>query len=69
MLRLPVPLRQTFTYRHQSSESDEIRLGARIIVPFGRQKLTGYAVGIHDELDPETGLDAGKVAGHYRSRR
>jgi primosomal protein N' (replication factor Y) (superfamily II helicase) len=52
---LPVPLRQTFTYRIPPALIGEIGIGARIIVPFGKRMLTGYAVSFADE--PPAGSD------------
>jgi primosomal protein N' (replication factor Y) len=46
---VPVPLRQTFTYRIPAQYQDKIKIGARVLVPFGRQLLTGYAVAFHPE--------------------
>jgi len=46
---VPVPLRQTFTYRIPEEYRDEIKIGARVLVPFGKQLLTGYAVAFHAE--------------------
>lgn len=54
---LPLPLRQTFTYRLPPGFRDEVRPGARLLVPFGKRSLTGYAVELHRELDPELGID------------
>ncbi len=51
-IALPLPLRQTFTYRLPSGLRDDIKIGARVLVPFGNRRLTGYAVGLSDELDP-----------------
>ncbi len=48
---LPVPLRQTFTYVLPEGLRESVKIGARLIVPFGKQQLTGYAVALHDELD------------------
>jgi primosomal protein N' (replication factor Y) (superfamily II helicase) len=52
---LPVPLRQTFTYRIPPALIGEIGVGARIIVPFGKRMLTGYAVSFTHE--PPAGND------------
>lgn len=51
---LPLPPRRTFTYR---LGSESVRLGSRLIVPLGNRLLTGYAVALHAELDPELGID------------
>jgi hypothetical protein len=38
---LPLPLRQTFTYRLPAGLQDNVKLGARLLVPFGKRQLTG----------------------------
>ena len=53
---LPVPLRQTFTYSIPKHFRTEIKIGTRLLVPFGRRQLTGYAVALHDELNPALGI-------------
>ncbi len=64
---LPVPLRQTFTYRIPLKLSGAIRIGSRVIVPFGKRMLTGYAVAFADEppatgeLSPEDIKDVAEV--------
>lgn len=49
---LPLPLRRTFTYLLPVSLRENVRIGARLLVPFGNRQLTGYAVALHAELDP-----------------
>lgn len=49
---LPLPLRQTFTYLLPSGLREGVKIGSRVLVPFGNRRLTGYAVGLHEELDP-----------------
>jgi primosomal protein N' (replication factor Y) (superfamily II helicase) len=49
---LPLPLRQTFTYLLPVGLRENARIGARLLVPFGKRQLTGYAVALHSELDP-----------------
>jgi primosomal protein N' (replication factor Y) len=46
---LPVPLDQAFTY--ELGEFEAV-VGARVLVPFGRQRLVGVVVGLHD-VQPE----------------
>lgn len=55
---LPLPPRQTFTYKLPSSLAEKVKLGSRLLVPFGKRMLTGYAVALHAVLDPELGIDA-----------
>jgi primosomal protein N' (replication factor Y) (superfamily II helicase) len=54
---LPLPLRRTFTYRIPAGFRDAIRPGSRLLVPFGKRNLTGYAVDLSEELDPELGIE------------
>ncbi|MBE7516728.1 MAG: primosomal protein N' [Chloracidobacterium sp.] len=58
---LPVPLRRVFTYRVPEGISDEIALGTRVQVPFGRRELTGYVVAIHDELPQEFSIEDARI--------
>ncbi len=53
---LPIPLRQTFTYRVPAALRDAIVPGTRVLVPFGKRKLTGYAVALHPELPADSGV-------------
>jgi primosomal protein N' (replication factor Y) len=58
---LPLRLAQTFTYSLTLALREETRVGARLLVPFGRQLLTGYVVALHEELDPALGLDETEI--------
>jgi primosomal protein N' (replication factor Y) (superfamily II helicase) len=58
---LPLRLAQTFTYRLPLTLSAEARVGARVLVPFGRQLATGYVVALHETLDPALGLDESEI--------
>jgi len=48
---LPLPLRQTFTYILPIGLQENIKLGARLLVPFGKRQMTGYVVALHTQLD------------------
>lgn len=62
---LPVPLPQSFTYLLPPELSSSAKVGCRVLVPFGKKKLTGIIVGfplqssltslkpIHDVLDAQ----------------
>lgn len=50
---LPLSINQTFTYRLPSDEEALARVGARVIVPFGKKALTGYVVSLHESLDAD----------------
>ncbi|MGI9543172.1 MAG: hypothetical protein ACR2MX_07930, partial [Cyclobacteriaceae bacterium] len=50
---LPVPVSKLFTYRLPAELNDEVQVGSRVIVPFGRTKiLTGIVKQIH-QLAPQ----------------
>ena len=53
-----VPLRvmRTFTYRLPLALQTDARLGSRLLVPFGRKRITGYIVALLDALDPAADL-------------
>ncbi|HZB47070.1 MAG TPA: DEAD/DEAH box helicase family protein, partial [Pyrinomonadaceae bacterium] len=57
----PLRLAQTFTYRLPSALREEARVGARLLVPFGRKMATAYVVELHDALDPGAGLDEAEI--------
>jgi primosomal protein N' (replication factor Y) (superfamily II helicase) len=46
---LPVPLDQPFTYSLPDTLRHRVRVGSRLIVPFGTRKLTGVILRCHDE--------------------
>ncbi|HEU4435596.1 MAG TPA: hypothetical protein VFR51_19580, partial [Pyrinomonadaceae bacterium] len=47
---MPLHVFQTFTYRLNPELSAQAEVGARIVVPLGRKLVTGYIVGLVDEL-------------------
>ena len=48
---LPVPIHQAFTYRVPFELNEQVVFGQRVIVPFGKNKLTtGIIVRIHEEI-------------------
>jgi len=53
---VPVHVTQTFTYRLPLALRQDARLGSRLLVPFGRKRLTGYIVALHQTLDPAVDL-------------
>ena len=54
---VPLYVHQTFTYALPDSFAANAQLGCRVLVPFGKQLLTGYIVGLHQSL-AEAGVDA-----------
>ena len=59
---LPVPLRQSFTYKVDDTLHGMLNPGSRVAVPFNRRKLCGYVVGFRDEPPPNVSR-VFKVAG------
>ncbi|HEX5873740.1 MAG TPA: primosomal protein N' [Pyrinomonadaceae bacterium] len=47
---VPLHVFQTFTYRLSPEQSVQAEVGARLVVPLGRNLVTGYVVGLHEEL-------------------
>ena len=54
---LPVPLDRAFTYELRGPRGEP---GARVLVPFGGQRLVGVVVGVHDTA-PEEGVEVKPV--------
>ncbi len=58
---LPLPLRQTFTYRLPLGLRENVKTGARLLVPFGKRQLTGYAVALHVRLSDDIEFDESAI--------
>ena len=59
---LPVPVGRSFTYALPSLAADTAKVGCRVVVPFGRNKLhTGIVLSLHDEVDKE-GFEIREIA-------
>jgi primosomal protein N' (replication factor Y) len=56
-IAIPLPVHQTFTYALPQSFAAQTQPGARVLIPFGKQLITGYVVAIHHSLE-EAGIDA-----------
>ena len=60
-IAIPLNVHQTFTYRLPASFAANAKAGCRVLVPFGKQLLTGYIVDIHETLEeagqPEEGFE------------
>src|SRR5580704_6428297 len=52
---LPVPLGQSFTYLLPETLRHRVRVGCRVLVPFGTRKLAGVVLRTHDD-PPEAAL-------------
>ncbi len=51
---IPLPIKQTFTYRVRDAEAAFLRPGMRVVVPFGRNKLrTALVFGVGADALPE----------------
>jgi len=50
---VPLHVFQTFTYRLNTEQSAHAEVGARLVVPLGRNLVTSYIVGLTDELPAE----------------
>jgi primosomal protein N' (replication factor Y) len=60
-IALPLPLRQTFTYRLPFGIREQAAVGARVLVPFGKRNLTGYVVDLHEKLDADLDIDESSI--------
>ncbi len=49
----PSPLEQTFTYLVPDGMVEDIQVGQRVLVPFGRRRMTGFVVALKEETDVE----------------
>jgi primosomal protein N' (replication factor Y) len=50
---VPLHVLQTFTYRLTPDQSAQAEVGARVVVPLGRNVVTGYIVGLLDQLSED----------------
>ncbi len=55
---LPVPLDQPFTYALPETLRHRVRVGSRLLVPFGTRKLTGVILRCHDDPPSMTAREA-----------
>jgi primosomal protein N' (replication factor Y) len=58
---VPLPVRRTFTYRLPAGWRDQAKVGARLIVPFGKQQVTGYIVALHHKIEFDADFDESKL--------
>ena len=58
---LPLPPRQTFTYKLPEGYAERLKIGSRVLVPFGNRVLTGYAIDLHEQLDGALGVEEAAV--------
>jgi primosomal protein N' (replication factor Y) len=57
---VPLPLRQCFTYSAPLELSEQTRVGVRVAVPFGRQKLSAFVLG--EAETPSTDMRVRSIA-------
>ncbi len=60
-LALPLPMRQTFTYRLPPNLQENVKIGARLLVPFGKRNMTGYVVELHEILDEALEIEESQI--------
>ncbi|HYE64635.1 MAG TPA: DEAD/DEAH box helicase family protein, partial [Pyrinomonadaceae bacterium] len=58
---IPLRVMQTFTYRLPLTLQQDARLGSRLLVPFGRKRITGYIVALLPALDPAADLNEAEI--------
>ncbi len=58
---LPLPIRQTFTYRISDELLKSARPGSRVSVPFGRRSIVGYITQILSALPEDSGVPIEKI--------
>ena len=51
-IAIPLPIERIFTYAVPEEIQAEIEIGKRVVVPFSGRQLTGYVVGLTDEVPP-----------------
>lgn len=49
---VPGPVRRLFTYEVPRAQRDHCRRGVRVLVPFGRRRLTGYVIEVSEDPPP-----------------
>ena len=47
----PLPFRNTFTYSIPDELIDSVKLGVRVVAPFGKRVLTGFVIGLSETSD------------------
>ncbi len=60
-LALPLPMRQTFTYRLPCHLQEKVKIGSRLLVPFGKRNMTGYIVELHETLDEALEIEESQI--------
>ncbi len=47
----PLPFRNAFTYSVPKDFADSVRVGVRVVVPFGKRVMTGFVVGLSETTE------------------
>ena len=47
----PLPFRNAFTYSVPKDFTDSVRVGVRVVVPFGKRVMTGFVVGLSETTE------------------
>ena len=50
---VPLHVFQTFTYKLNAAQREHAQVGARLMVPLGRNLVTGYIIGLRDDVPEE----------------
>ena len=58
---LPLPVRHGFTYKMPAELQGTAKLGARVVVPFGKRSFTGYIIGFPKRLPADGSLSPDQV--------
>ena len=61
LVALPLPLRQTFTYRVPDALAARVQPGVQVTVPFGRRSARGFVVGLAASTELEQVKDVAAV--------
>ena len=64
-IALPLPVGQTFTYHLTPYQQERVKPGARVRVPVGRRRMTGYVVGTR--ADAPAGFTTTRESKSYAS--
>ncbi len=52
----PLPFRNAFTYAIPENLEEAVKIGVRVVVPFGKRTLTGYVINITETTKVEKGI-------------
>ncbi len=52
----PLPFRNAFTYSIPKQLEDSVKIGVRVVVPFGKRTLTGYVINVTETTKVEKGI-------------